>query len=180
MSDTTSEAPTLGQIPRRRVFQAAVPLIFPGAVLGLSGAVPPFDRINVAGLGIGGRGERNLESFLAQDDVQFRAICDARNECREAIKSTVDKHHGNNDCEMFGDMFELWERRDIDAVLIATGDRWHTLLSILTAKPVHEDDGGPAVRRCCAVRDEHRRIQADAIVHPDKRRLLSGATLAQG
>ena len=134
MSDTTSEAVTPSQIPRRRVFQAAVPLFVPGAVLGLSGAVPPSDRINVAGLGIGGRGERDLESFLAQDDVQFRAICDARNERREAIKSKVDKHHGNNDCEMYGDMFELWERRDIDAVLIATGDRWHTLLSILTAK----------------------------------------------
>ena len=134
MSDTTSEAAAPRQIPRRRVFQAAVPLFVPGAVLGLSGAVPPSDRINVAGLGIGGRGERDLESFLAQDDVQFRAICDARNERREAIKSKVDKHHGNNDCEMYGDMFELWERRDIDAVLIATGDRWHTLLSILTAK----------------------------------------------
>ena len=134
MSDTSSEAATPSQIPRRRVFQAAVPLFVPGAVLGLSGAVPPSDRINVAGLGIGARGERDLGSFLAQDDVQFRAICDARNERREAIKSKVDKHHGNNDCEMYGDMFELWDRRDIDAVLIATGDRWHTLLSILTAK----------------------------------------------
>ena len=134
MSDTSSEAATPSQIPRRRVFQAAVPLFVPGAVLGLSGAVPPSDRINVAGLGIGARGERDLGSFLAQDDVQFRAICDARNERREAIKSKVDKHYGNNDCEMYGDMFELWDRRDIDAVLIATGDRWHTLLSILTAK----------------------------------------------
>ena len=134
MDVTSTEAVTANPIPRRRVFQAAVPLFIPGTVLGLSGAVPPSDRINVAGLGIGGRGERDLESFLLQEDVQFRAICDARNERREAIKSKVDKHHGNNDCEMYGDMYELWDRKDIDAVLIATGDRWHTLLSILTAK----------------------------------------------
>ena len=123
-----------GGVPRRRLFEAAIPLFVPASALGLAGAVPPSDRINVAGLGIGGRGERDLESFLAQDDVQFRAICDARNERREAIKSKVDQHHGNKDCVMYGDMYELWDRKDIDAVLIATGDRWHTLLSILTAK----------------------------------------------
>ncbi len=122
------------RVPRRRLFQAAAPLFIPGSVLGLAGAIPPSDRVNVAGLGIGGRGERDLESFLAQNDVQFRAICDVRNERREAIKSKVDKHHGNNDCVMYADMYDLWARQDIDAVLIATGDRWHTLLSILTAK----------------------------------------------
>ena len=121
-------------VPRRQVLQVAAPLVVPASALGLAGAVPPSDRINVAGLGIGGRGERVLDSFLKQEDVQFRAICDARNERREAIKSKVDKHHGNSDCVMYADMYELWDRRDIDGVLIATGDRWHTLLSILTAK----------------------------------------------
>ena len=122
------------QISRRRLLPAAAPLFIPGSALGLAGAVAPSDRVNVAGLGIGGRGERDLESFLLQKDVQFRAICDARNERREAIKSKVDKHHGNRDCAMYADMYDLWARKDIDAVLIATGDRWHTLLSILTAK----------------------------------------------
>ena len=35
---------------------------------------------------------------------------------------------------MYSDMNDLWAREDIDAVLIATGDRWHTLLSIMTAR----------------------------------------------
>ena len=126
--------PSQTRVPRRSLLGQVAPLFVSGSVLGLGGAVPPSDRINVAGLGIGGRGERDLESFLSHDDVQFRAICDARNERREAIKSKVDQHHGNSDCAMYADMFELWERDDIDAVLIATGDRWHTLLSILTAR----------------------------------------------
>ena len=113
---------------------AAAPMIVPGSALGLAGATPPSDRITLAGLGIGGRGERDLESFLVQRDVQFLAICDVRDERREAIKSKADKHYGNNDCAMYGEMYDLWARKDIDAVLIATGDRWHTLLSILTAK----------------------------------------------
>ena len=126
-------ARSTGQLTRRHLVVSA-PLFIPATALGLAGAVPPSDRINVAGLGIGGRGERDLESFLVHDDVQFRAICDARNERREEIKSKVDKHHGNSDCTMYDDMYDLWARDDIDAVLIATGDRWHTLLSILTAK----------------------------------------------
>ena len=132
--DASTPDPSLTALSRRRVFAAAAPLFVPASALGLAGAVPPSDRINVAGLGIGGRGERVLESFLAHDDVQFRAICDARNERREEIKSKVDRHHSNSDCEMHADMYDLWERKDIDAVLIATGDRWHTLLSIMTAQ----------------------------------------------
>jgi predicted dehydrogenase len=35
---------------------------------------------------------------------------------------------------MYSDQYELWARKDIDALLIATGDRWHTLLSVLSAR----------------------------------------------
>ncbi len=129
-------------ISRRRLLKSAAqagavvmgPQFIPGSALGLGGATPPSDRIAVAGLGIGNRGERDLESFLIQPDVQFVAICDVRDERREAIKSMADKKNGNRDCVMYSDMHDLWARNDIDAVLIATGDRWHTLLSIMTAR----------------------------------------------
>lgn len=129
-------------VSRRRLLKTAVqagavavaPQIVPSSALGLGSAVPPSDRITLGGLGIGGRGARDLESFLSQKDVQFVAICDVRNERREAIKSRADKQYGNRDCAMYSDMHELWARDDIDAVLIATGDRWHTLLSIMTAR----------------------------------------------
>lgn len=125
-----------GKTSRRKFLRAAVaaPMIVPASVLGLGAATPPSDRINVAGLGIGRRGERDLDSFLMQSDVQFRAICDVRNERREAIKSKADKRNGNSDCVMYADQNDLWARNDIDAVLIATGDRWHTLLSTMTAQ----------------------------------------------
>ena len=50
------------------------------------------------------------------------------------MKSMVDKKYGNHDCKMYDDQYELLARQDIDAVLIATGDRWHTPLSILAAQ----------------------------------------------
>jgi predicted dehydrogenase len=112
----------------------AAPQIIPASALGLAGAVPPSDRVTLAGLGIGNRGARVLDSFLAQPDIQFLAICDVRNDRRETIKSLADQKYGNRDCAMYSDQYELWARRDIDAVLIATGDRWHALLAIHTAR----------------------------------------------
>lgn len=113
---------------------ATAPLIIPASALGLNGATPPSDRVTLGGLGIGNRGATVLRSFLEQPDVQFLAICDVRNERRETIKSLADQKYGNRDCAMYSEQQELFARRDIDAVLIATGDRWHTPLSILTAK----------------------------------------------
>ncbi|HSW45039.1 MAG TPA: Gfo/Idh/MocA family oxidoreductase, partial [Phycisphaerae bacterium] len=47
----------------------------------------------------------------------------------------VDKEYGNSDCKVYNDIREfLAARKDIDAVLIATGDRWHALASILAMR----------------------------------------------
>jgi hypothetical protein len=114
---------------------ALLPTIVPAAALGRGGATPPSERINLAGIGLGGRGEFVLKWMLKEKDVQFVAICDIRKQRREAIKRLADSHHGNSDCRMYADMRELLEtRKDIDAVLIATGDRWHALASILAMR----------------------------------------------
>src|SRR5262249_37617665 len=47
----------------------------------------------------------------------------------------ADEHHGNKDCATYRDLREfLAKRKDIDAVLIATGDRWHALAAILAMR----------------------------------------------
>jgi hypothetical protein len=54
---------------------------------------------------------------------------------REAAKSLVDSKQGNQDCAVYGDLRQLLaERTDVDAVLIATGDRWHALASVLAMR----------------------------------------------
>ncbi len=112
----------------------AFPYIIPGSALGKNGAVAPSERIVMAGLGIGNRGERVLRDFLSQSDVQFVAVCDCRAERRAHIKNKVDTLYGNKDCDTYRDLYEMLPRKDIDVVLIATGDRWHTMASILAAK----------------------------------------------
>jgi hypothetical protein len=110
------------------------PQLIPGAALGKDGAVAPSERIVMGGLGLGGRGRGDLGSLMQNPDVQFVAICDVQKERRERIKKMADEHYGNTDCDLYRDMHEILARQDIDAMLIATGDRWHTMASITAAK----------------------------------------------
>jgi len=110
------------------------PYFIPASALGRGGAVAPSERIVMGGLGIGSRGTSDLQPLLANADVQFVAVCDVRQERRQAVKRIVDRKQGNDDCQTYSDMHEILAREDIDALLIATGDRWHTLASILAAK----------------------------------------------
>jgi GFO/IDH/MocA oxidoreductase family protein len=111
-----------------------IPFIVPGRVLGLDGAVAPSERILFAGIGLGPRGQYDLSVMLPEQDVQFVAICDVQRSRREQVKRIADNHYGNSDCAMYRDFKELLARRDIDAVLIATGDHWHALASLQAAK----------------------------------------------
>ncbi|HRT58956.1 MAG TPA: Gfo/Idh/MocA family oxidoreductase [Candidatus Paceibacterota bacterium] len=113
----------------------AAPCLVPGRVLGLNGAVPPSERIVLGGIGIGGRGSGVLRWMLPEKDVQFVAVCDAKKSQREAVKRLADEKYGNKDCATYQDLREfLAVRTDIDAVLIATGDRWHALASVLAMR----------------------------------------------
>ncbi len=113
----------------------ALPTLIPASAIGRDGAVPPSGRIIMAGLGIGNRGGHDLGWMLPEKDVQFVAICDARKSRREAVKRIIDNRNGNQDCAMYRDIREfLAERTDIDAVLTATGDRWHALAAIMAMR----------------------------------------------
>jgi predicted dehydrogenase len=139
---TATQAPT--QATRRDFLNtlagagaAAVmmPTIIPASALGRNGATAPSERVVLGGIGIGSRGQFVLNWMLKDPRAQFVAICDVRRERREAVKRLADGHHGNTDCQMYRDMDEfLATRGDIDAVLIATGDRWHALASIRAMK----------------------------------------------
>jgi len=131
----TSVAP----ISRRPFLKTALaalgaPLVVPAAALGRDGATAASERITLGAIGIGPRGRYVLNCMLAEPDVRFLAVCDVQQSRRKIVKDMADAKYGNKDCVMYRDMFELFERDDIDSVLVATGDRWHALASILAAK----------------------------------------------
>jgi len=111
-----------------------MPTLIPASALGKNGSVAPSNRIVVGGIGLGPRGRKVLSGFFAHKDCQFVAIADVQKERREIIKRLADREYGNSDCVIYDDMSGVLERDDIDSVIIATGDRWHTTASIKAAR----------------------------------------------
>lgn len=112
----------------------AAPMVIPGSALGANGAVAPSERIVMGGIGVGNRGGYDLTEFFKYPVVQFVADADCQLSRRERIKRMTDENYGNSDCKIYRDMYDVLDRDDIDAVLIATGDRWHTMASITAAR----------------------------------------------
>ncbi len=138
MSHDRSPALTRRQFLARGAIGAsalALPHLIPASALGRDGAVAPSERIVMGGIGMGGRGSYDLSVMVSLPDVQWVAVCDVLKRQREAAKRMVDAKLGNGDCAMYSDLRQLLaERSDVDAVLIATGDRWHALASILAMR----------------------------------------------
>ena len=59
---------------------AAAPLVVPGSVLGLNGAVAPSNRITMGFIGVGNQGTNDMRNFLRDDRVQVVAVCDVNTE----------------------------------------------------------------------------------------------------
>ncbi len=123
----------------------AAPDIVPASVFG---ADAPSNRINVGCIGVGNQGAPNLKRFLKQKGCQVVAVCDVNRGShgykepgdfygREPAKKTVEEHYADKKgsgnytgCDAYDDFRELLSRSDVDAVMIATPDHWHELITI--------------------------------------------------
>lgn len=149
-------------IHRRDLLKAAAfPMIVPASALGQGGATPPSDRIGLGLIGVGRQGGGHVRGFLNHADVRVRAICDVNQATLERQVTAVNRRYNDNDCAGYKDYRELLARRDIDAVLIATGERWHPLICIEAArnrKHIYcEKPLGLTVAEAKAVRENVRR-----------------------
>jgi len=124
---------------------AAVPTIIPASALGKDGAVAPSERIVMGAIGVGGRGSGDLGTALNERDVQVVAVCDVNKGNRERAKNSANQHYKGNTCAAYIDFRELLARSDIDAVVQAPGDRWHTPMAVLamrSGKDVYSEKPG--------------------------------------
>lgn len=102
--------------------------------------VGPNDRITLGFIGVGTMGRGHLNGFLGQQDVQVLAVCDVVKERRDSAVGMVEKRYSQqknstySGCGSYNDFRELLARKDIDAVVIATPDHWHTIPCILAAR----------------------------------------------
>ena len=116
------------------LFHAGAAAMFPAFSTVAAKKTATNDKIHLGVIGIGPRCRRVLKGMLPWEDVRCVAIADVQASRRQTGKELVDGHYGNRDCRLYRDFRELLLRKDIDAVLIATGDRWHADASILAAE----------------------------------------------
>jgi len=134
MKQTISRRTFLKRTAAASLSSVAAPYFVPSSTLGKDGSVAPSRRIVMGGIGLGGQGTRDMQNFMGQKEVQFVAVCDVMPDRLQAAKDLVNANYGNQDCAAYKDFRDLLARKDIDAVLIATGDRWHPLISIEAAR----------------------------------------------
>ena len=102
---------------------AAAFTIIPSHVLGKTlGHVAPSDKLNIAGVGIGGVGRRNLKNMSTENIV---ALCDV--DWTYAMKTFNDYPSAKR----FKDWRVMFDQmgKDIDAVLVATPDHTHAVVA---------------------------------------------------
>lgn len=83
------------------------------------------DKIRIAVIGTGIMGHNDLQSALKVPGVELAAACDLYTGRLERMKELYGK-----DLFTTRDYREILEKKDIDAVIIATSDNWHSRISI--------------------------------------------------
>ncbi len=88
-------------------------------------AAAPSNTKRLGFIGVGNRGTQLLEAFLAHADVAVVAVCDVFEPYREKALRKLD-----GKAEAYSDFRRLLDRKDVDAVVIATPDHWHAVQTI--------------------------------------------------
>ncbi|MHC4680869.1 MAG: Gfo/Idh/MocA family protein, partial [Planctomycetota bacterium] len=117
------------------------PWFIPSSARGADGNVAPSNRITVGLIGHGIMGRGHLRRLAGDRDFQVMAVCDVDSVRCEQGKNRVEETYAARlangtykGCAAYNDYRELLARPDIDAVVIATPDHWHSLQSIDAAK----------------------------------------------
>ncbi|HQH69991.1 MAG TPA: Gfo/Idh/MocA family oxidoreductase, partial [Candidatus Hydrogenedentes bacterium] len=92
--------------------------------------IGPNEKINLAVIGCGGMGSRHIEALAVNDNCNLAALCDVYIPRYVDQQKVVEERSGRKP-DGYQDFRRVLERNDIDAILVATPDHWHPLLTIL-------------------------------------------------
>ncbi len=106
---------------QRRTFIAAGAMAVP--VLGAN------DRVNMAVVGVGGRGRYHVARWLDSPGVTVAALCDVDTAQSERASQIVLKATGRKP-KVYQDLRKLYDDKEIDAVSTANPNHWHALSAI--------------------------------------------------
>jgi predicted dehydrogenase len=109
-------------VRRRRFLQAA--LASPALSAAQLTPAAASDRLRVGLIGCGGQGRNNLIDFQRNPDVEIAALCDVFQPNLGRARELAPK------AEPYTDFRRIIDRKDIDAIVVATPDHWHAYIMI--------------------------------------------------
>jgi len=137
---------------------AAVSIV-PRHVLGGAGQIAPSQKTTLAAIGVGGQGTQNLEALLKFSEIQAVAVCDVNRAgggylswnwtqgreqrmCgHEPAQRLVNDYYAKQrssgqyrGCNAYYDYRQLLEKEDVDAVMVATPDHAHAVITLAALK----------------------------------------------
>jgi predicted dehydrogenase len=122
---------------KKTALTAGAITIIPRHVLGGHGFIAPSDKIIFGYIGVGMQVSTLLKSFIKLPEVQVVAASDVDSKKLSRFKGWVEDYYSENPlkkkytgCDTYSDYKELLARKDIDAVVVATPDHWHAVMSI--------------------------------------------------
>ena len=119
----------------------AAPTIIPLSALGRNGTLAPSERITMGFIGVGHQGGGHLLggawTYVAGG---YAGRKDVWRDRRESACQKVNAHYAEvsgqgsyKACEAYPDFRHVLERKDVDAVLIATPAHWHATMAAMAA-----------------------------------------------
>jgi predicted dehydrogenase len=117
--------------PTRRSFLkslagTAAALSLPARVF--AGARGANDAVRIGGIGFNGRGMSDLSGLLGAPNVRVTALCDV--DPKVLAKGRAAMENVGQTVEVYSDLRKLLESKEVDAVMVATPNHWHTLAAI--------------------------------------------------
>ena len=115
---------------RHFVKSAIVSAALAKTVMSSSQRMAASEKVNVAFIGIRGRGKGLIGAFAALPDVNIAYLCDVDSRVLESVAADAEKRAGKRP-QLAGDLQRVLDDKSVDAVVIATPDHWHAPATIL-------------------------------------------------
>lgn len=109
---------------RRDFFRKATQSAAAFSAVSYSRVLGANDAIQLGVIGCGDRGRHDMAMFQKDPAVNVAALCDIYGDQIDRARETAPQ------AQSFSDHSKLLEMKEIDAVLIATPDHWHTAIAI--------------------------------------------------
>ena len=120
----TQEPMTPRKISRRKLLKSATGSVAALTAASYSKVLGAADKLRMALIGCGSRGQHVLSIFQMNESVEVVGLCDV---FEDQVKSAKEKAA---QAQEHRDHRQVVDRKDLDAVLIATPDHWHAAISI--------------------------------------------------